>query len=43
VIWPDGDALRSVSLFSTQVFRRLTIERLVAQFLYVVKALASPS
>jgi 3-oxoacyl-(acyl-carrier-protein) synthase/3-hydroxymyristoyl/3-hydroxydecanoyl-(acyl carrier protein) dehydratase len=41
VIWPDGDALRGVATFATQVFRRPTIELLVARFLGTLETLAA--
>jgi 3-oxoacyl-(acyl-carrier-protein) synthase/3-hydroxymyristoyl/3-hydroxydecanoyl-(acyl carrier protein) dehydratase len=41
VIWPDGDALRGVATFSTQVFRKPTIELLVERFLGALEALVA--
>jgi 3-oxoacyl-(acyl-carrier-protein) synthase/3-hydroxymyristoyl/3-hydroxydecanoyl-(acyl carrier protein) dehydratase len=39
-LWPEGDALRGVAAYATQVFQRPTIERLVARFLGALEALA---
>ena len=41
VIWPEGEGLRGVAAFATQVFRRPTVERLVAEVLGVLEELSS--
>jgi hypothetical protein len=41
IIWPDGDAIRGIATFATQVFRRPTIDLLLARFIGALETLAS--
>jgi hypothetical protein len=41
IIWPDGDALRGVATFATQVFQKPTIEKLIARFIGALETLAA--
>jgi 3-oxoacyl-(acyl-carrier-protein) synthase/3-hydroxymyristoyl/3-hydroxydecanoyl-(acyl carrier protein) dehydratase len=41
VLWHDGEALRGVAMFATQVFEKPTIERLVERFLRALETLVA--